>query len=62
MCIRDRVLFIGDGTTDECVAKKADIVFARDRLFEICKRDGIECIEWGRWEEIAEAVKDIITK
>jgi 2,3-diketo-5-methylthio-1-phosphopentane phosphatase len=45
----DTVIFIGDGTTDECVSKKADIVFARDKLLEICRRDGIECIPWENW-------------
>jgi 2,3-diketo-5-methylthio-1-phosphopentane phosphatase len=48
----DEVLFIGDGTTDECVARKADVVFARDKLLEICRRDGIECIPWDDWREL----------
>ncbi len=53
----DKVLFIGDGTTDECVAKKAEIVFARDKLLEICKRDGIDCIPWGNWGEVKKYIE-----
>jgi 2,3-diketo-5-methylthio-1-phosphopentane phosphatase len=55
-----RVIFIGDGTTDECVARKADIVYARDRLLEVCSRDGIDCIEWEDWRDISDAVECII--
>ena len=53
----DIVVFVGDGTTDECVSRKADIVFARDRLLEICQKDGRDCIPWKRWEEVLEKIQ-----
>ncbi|MGA1819788.1 MAG: MtnX-like HAD-IB family phosphatase [Thermoplasmatota archaeon] len=56
----DTAIFIGDGTTDECVSKKADIVFARDKLLEICRRYGRECIPWERWSEVLEAVRKMV--
>lgn len=55
----DRVIFIGDGTTDVCVSRKADILFARDRLLEICKKEGRECIPWKNWFEVLDSVKRI---
>ncbi|MGA1793586.1 MAG: MtnX-like HAD-IB family phosphatase [Thermoplasmatota archaeon] len=55
----DIAIFIGDGTTDECVSRKADIVFARDKLLEICRREGRECIPWAEWSEVLANVKDI---
>ena len=55
----DVVIFIGDGTTDECVSRKADIIFARDKLLEICKRDNTQCTPWENWSEVLEAVKEI---
>lgn len=36
-----RVLYIGDGTSDFCVAGKADIVLAKSGLIEHCRRNGI---------------------
>lgn len=54
----DKVIFIGDGTTDECVSKEADFVFARDKLLELCKKNDVECIPWSEWKEILDWVKN----
>ena len=36
-----RVLLIGDGASDFCVAAEADLVFAKHRLIEHCRSAGI---------------------
>ena len=36
-----RVLLIGDGASDFCVAGEADLVFAKHRLIEHCRSAGI---------------------
>ena len=46
-----RVLVIGDGQSDMCVAATADFVFAKDRLAEHCERNGIA---YARFESFAE--------
>jgi 2,3-diketo-5-methylthio-1-phosphopentane phosphatase len=38
---RKRVLVIGDGASDFCVAGEADLVFAKHRLIEHCRSAGI---------------------
>jgi 2,3-diketo-5-methylthio-1-phosphopentane phosphatase len=38
---RRRVLVIGDGASDFCVAARADLVFAKHRLIEHCRAAGI---------------------
>ncbi|MEO8459055.1 MAG: MtnX-like HAD-IB family phosphatase [Dokdonella sp.] len=38
---RPKVLLIGDGTSDFCVAEQADMVFAKHRLIEHCRAAGI---------------------
>lgn len=57
----NHVIFIGDGTTDVCVAGKAEEVFARDQLEEIMKASGMKFIHWDSWSGILEHVKDIIS-
>jgi 2-hydroxy-3-keto-5-methylthiopentenyl-1-phosphate phosphatase len=46
------VIFIGDGTTDQCVAKIADIVFAKDSLLDYCEENKIECIPWKYFDDV----------
>lgn len=46
------IVFIGDGITDEPIANKADIVFAKDRLLDYCKEHGIDCIPWDDFLDI----------
>jgi len=38
-----RTVFVADGSTDRYGAESADIVFARRRLLEYCRRAGIPC-------------------
>ena len=46
-----RVLVIGDGQSDMCVASSADFVFAKDRLADYCERNGIP---YARFDNFAE--------
>jgi 2,3-diketo-5-methylthio-1-phosphopentane phosphatase len=46
-----RVLVIGDGKSDMCVASTADFVFAKDTLAEHCERNGIP---YARFDSFAE--------
>jgi 2-hydroxy-3-keto-5-methylthiopentenyl-1-phosphate phosphatase len=50
-----RVVFIGDGVTDEDAAMVADIVFARDALLSFCRRLGIEAIPFDGFEDVRAA-------
>jgi len=36
-----------------------DIVFARDKLLEICNQDERDCIPWEKWDKVLEKVKDL---
>ena len=39
--VQGRVLLVGDGASDFCVASEADLVFAKHRLIEYCRSAGI---------------------
>lgn len=47
-----KVIFIGDGITDQSVAREADVVFAKDGLETFCKENGIEYIPWIDFQDI----------
>lgn len=47
-----KVIFIGDGITDQSVAREADVVFAKDGLEIFCKENDIEYIPWKDFEDI----------
>ena len=56
----ENVIFIGDGMSDMCVARKASTLFARGRLAQFCDREGIRYIKWDRWCEIQAHVRDLL--
>ncbi|MDX9701989.1 MAG: MtnX-like HAD-IB family phosphatase [Candidatus Auribacterota bacterium] len=46
------VIYIGDGTTDRCPVKQADLVFAKDSLARYCSANGIPFIPWENFADI----------
>ena len=48
----DKIIYIGDGASDFCVANKADILYAKKRLLKYCEEKGIDCIPYNMFEDI----------
>ena len=48
----DKIIYIGDGVSDYCVADKADILFAKQRLLQYCKDKKINCIEYNDFSDV----------
>ena len=46
------IYYIGDGTSDICVADKSDFLFAKSTLLNYCKKIGLNCIEFGTYKEV----------
>lgn len=49
-----RTVFVADGSTDRYGAEAADIVFARRRLLEYCRRVGIPCFPFEDFAPVTE--------
>ncbi len=48
----EKIIYFGDGTSDFCVANKADILFAKEKLFKYCKDKGIEVTAFEKFEDV----------
>jgi 2,3-diketo-5-methylthio-1-phosphopentane phosphatase len=51
------VLFAGDGTSDFCVAKEADVLFARRTLADHCRSAGIPFTPFDSLQPVLDAVQ-----
>lgn len=48
----EKIIYIGDGVSDYCVADKADILYAKKRLLNYCDDKGIKCIPYDSFMDI----------
>lgn len=46
------VVYIGDGISDECPARHADVLFAKDRLAAYCDREGIAYFPFSGFDDV----------
>ncbi len=51
-----RVVAVGDGNADRCSARVADVVFARGRLLDWCRRGGVACEPFESLDAVADRV------
>ena len=51
-----RVIAVGDGNADRCMARVADVLYARGRLQEWCHQNGIPCEPFETLDPIADRV------
>ena len=50
--IYDKIIYIGDGYSDFCPSRYADIVFAKKILFQRCEQEGTPCVQFEDFSEI----------
>jgi 2,3-diketo-5-methylthio-1-phosphopentane phosphatase len=51
---------IGDGRSDFCAARWADVVFARASLLEHCTAEGIRCIPFESFDSVRAVLEDLL--
>ncbi len=52
-----RTVFIADGSTDKYGAEVADIIFARRRLLDYCRRAGLDCYPFEDFEPVTNQMR-----
>ncbi len=55
---QDTVVFVGDGLSDRFAAKSANVVFAKNKLFQFCVEGGIACKKYSNFKTIQDWLKD----
>ena len=55
----EKIIYIGDGVSDYCVADKADILYAKSALLNYCKENSIDFIPFKTFEDISKSYCDI---
>ena len=54
-----KVVYVGDGATDECPASKADMVLARAKLLEFCKKEELaNCHPFETFFDVRKAIEE----
>lgn len=49
-------IYIGDGLSDVCAIKNADLIFAKKRLAQYCQDNSVEYESFGSFKEITEKI------
>ena len=56
--MEDPIIYIGDGQSDICPAKEADIVLAKGVLLKYLKNQKLSCIEFKNLDQVCEYLKE----
>ncbi len=54
----NQTIYIGDGSSDKCPVKQADIIFAKEKLMAYCKKQGYPAKGFERFQEIIEWMEE----
>ncbi len=58
----DIIAYIGEGYSDRCPVRYADVVFAKDDLLKFCRREEIPHVEYQTFADIVKYVDKMIHK
>jgi 2,3-diketo-5-methylthio-1-phosphopentane phosphatase len=58
----DIIAYIGEGYSDRCPVRYADVVFAKDDLLKFCRREEIPHVEYQTFADVVKYVEKMIHK
>jgi 2,3-diketo-5-methylthio-1-phosphopentane phosphatase len=61
-CDGARAIYVGDGYSDKCAVKDADLVFAKGDLRRYCLQHGIKHLPYRDFSEVLRCIKPLIQK
>src|SRR5208283_1863512 len=56
----DIIVYIGEGYSDRCPARFADVVFAKDDFLQYCRKESIPCYEYTTFADIQYRMQALI--
>ncbi len=56
----DRIVYIGEGYSDRCPARFADVVFAKDDLLKFCRQENISFFEYQSFADITSRLTSLM--
>lgn len=51
-------VYIGDGISDRCPARYADLLLARNGLLDHCREEGIDCVPYEDFFDVLRVIRD----
>lgn len=54
----ERIIYVGDGQSDVCPSRQADVIFARDALLKTCLEEGRPCFPFEDFTVIGKYIKE----
>ncbi len=58
----DRIVYVGDGISDRCAVRYADLVFAKRSLIGYCQEQNISYFAYEDFEEVRRRMEEILMK
>jgi 2,3-diketo-5-methylthio-1-phosphopentane phosphatase len=56
----DIVVYCGEGYSDRCPSRYADVIFAKDDLLNYCRAEHIPCIAWRTFADIQDRLASML--
>ncbi|MGE3142191.1 MAG: haloacid dehalogenase-like hydrolase, partial [Hyphomonadaceae bacterium] len=57
--IKEPMVFVGDGRSDQCVSHRAEQLFAKDKLAEYCRKNGLPFLSYATFDDVRAALADV---
>ncbi len=57
----DVIVYVGEGYSDRCPSRYADVVFAKDDLLAYCRSEKLPCHEYGDFSDVQRTMETLLS-